>query len=318
MREGVAQGPGARARVTRRKASQSSLRTHLICWREVSSGSSPPGSTRRCAGTDSATLVTLLSGPGSRSPARPTAGGATVLGATPGPRASATWRRVGYLLEPHAYPELTVAENLEVARRLQGIADRGAVERTMRVLDLTAYRDGRARVLSSGNRQRLALARALLHEPELLILDEPANGLDPAGVVEVRTLLRDLVRRRGVTVFMSSHVLAEVARLATHIAIIHRGRLVEEVAADELERRGRRLLVEARDRAGARAALVAAGFAVDEGPASGLELSDGRAVQRPDDVATLLVRAGAPPTMLRVEQDDLERHFLRLVGTDLR
>ena len=80
-------------------------------------------------------------------------------------------------------------------------------------------------MLSTGNLQRLGLARALLHEPELLILDEPANGLDPAGVVEIRELLLDLAHEKGTTIFMSSHILTEVDRLATRIGIIHNGHL---------------------------------------------------------------------------------------------
>src|SRR5439155_5401454 len=88
-----------------------------------------------------------------------------------------------------------------------------------------------------GNLQRLGLARALLHAPELVVLDEPANGLDPAGVVEIRQLLSGLAREQGVTIFMSSHILAEVDRLATRIGIIHKGRLIEELDTVELERR---------------------------------------------------------------------------------
>ena len=88
-------------------------------------------------------------------------------------------------------------------------------------------------------RQRLALARALLHSPELLVLDEPANALDPAGIVEVRELLRSLADERGVTVFMSSHILAEVAHLADRIGIVHEGHLIEESSREELAAKAR-------------------------------------------------------------------------------
>ena len=109
---------------------------------------------------------------------------------------------MGYLVEtPHAYPELTVRENLEVFRRLRGLPDAKAVERIIERLALTPYADQRAGTLSLGNAQRLGLAKALLHDPAILILDEPANGLDPAGVVEIRELLRDLAHERGVTIF---------------------------------------------------------------------------------------------------------------------
>ena len=103
-------------------------------------------------------------------------------------------------------------------------------------LRLTPYADRRAGTLSLGNAQRLGLAKALLHDPALLLLDEPANGLDPAGVVEIRELLRELAHERGVTIFLSSHLLSEVARIATRFGVIHQGRLLEELSAAEMER----------------------------------------------------------------------------------
>ena len=238
---------------------------------------------------------------------RPTAGAAWVLGAPVGPGGRGPWGRVGHLVEaPTAYPELTVRENLDVARRLHGLADAAATGRAIERLGLGASADRRAGTLSAGNLQRLGLARALLHDPDLVVLDEPTNALDPAGVVEVRDLLRSLARDRGAAVFMSSHVLAEVDRVATRVGVLHRGRLVEELDAAALERRrARRLAVDARDRAAARAALVGAGYAVADAPDGPLLLADARAVAAPDDVATVLVRAGAPPTRLAVEQEDL-------------
>jgi ABC-2 type transport system ATP-binding protein len=167
---------------------------------------------------------------------RPSAGSITVLGTTVTVPGRGPWRDVGYLVEgPAAYPELTVRENLEVARRLQGVADSTATSRTIELLGLTPYADRRAGHLSTGNLQRLGLARALLHQPRLLILDEPANGLDPAGVVEIRELLAGMARADGVTVLMSSHMLSEVDHLATRIGIIHQGRMLDELTAERLE-----------------------------------------------------------------------------------
>jgi len=248
---------------------------------------------------------------------RPTAGSVRVLGQAVGPNGRGPWRRVGHLVEePAAYPELTVRENLEIARRLQGISDTGATSRAIERLGLLPYADRKAGVLSTGNFQRLGLARAFLHEPELLILDEPAKGLDPAGVVEIRELLASLAKEKGVTVFMSSHLLTEVHRLATRIGIIHKGRLIEELGADEVEKlRSLRLEIKVRDPEAAQGALTRAGYApkVNEGA---LILSEVRAIDAPDAVATLLVHAGTPPIRLAVEQEDLEAHFLRLTGAD--
>ncbi len=170
---------------------------------------------------------------------RPSGGEVTVLGEGIVPGTTDVFRRVGYLVETAtAYPNLTVRENLDIQRRLTGApasSVAGAIER----MALGPYADRRAGQLSLGNKQRLALARALLHSPDVLILDEPANALDPAGIVEVRELLRSLADERGVTVFMSSHILAEVAHLADRIGIVHEGRLVEELPREELAAKAR-------------------------------------------------------------------------------
>jgi len=248
---------------------------------------------------------------------RPSAGSVSVLGQPVGPNGRGPWGNVGHLVEkPAAYPELTVRENLEIARRLHGISDMEATSRVIGRLGLDSYADRRGGVLSTGNLQRLSLARALLHEPELLILDEPANGLDPAGVVEIRELLASLAREKGVTVFMSSHILTEVDRLATRIGIIHKGRLIEELDAQRLEEtRSLRLAVRARNLEAAQTALTQAGYAVEVRAGEGtIFLSEARAIDAPDEVAAVLVNAGTPPTRLAVEQEDLEDHFLRLTG----
>jgi ABC-2 type transport system ATP-binding protein len=256
---------------------------------------------------------------------RPTSGAASLLGLPVHADARELWAQVGYLVEtPHAYPELTVRENLEVFRRLRGLRDPNAVERVIERLALSPYADRRAGTLSLGNAQRLGLAKALLHDPALLLLDEPANGLDPAGVVEIRELLRELAGERGVTIFLSSHLLSEVARIATRFGVIHQGRLLEELSADEMEQqRLRWLVVDARDRESARTALTEAGLPVDEcagddhaanGKACALRLSDEEAIAHPEKVARRLVEQGIALTRLSVEEEDLETQFLRLVG----
>lgn len=264
-------------------------------------------------GAGKTTTIRMLTGM-----VRPTAGTACVLGTPVGTGGRGPWRSVGYLVEtPHAYMELTVRENLEVMRRLRPDTPRQAVASVIERLGLAEYADRRAGTLSLGNAQRLGLAKALLHSPELLILDEPANGLDPAGIVEIRNLLRQLARDDGVTVFMSSHILGEVARLADRLGIIHRGRLLQELDIDSVEQlRRRRLLLAAHDMDGARATLQRAGLSPRDGRDGALVVTDEAAIARPDDVATLLVNAGQPPILLHVEHEDLEHYFLRLVGMD--
>lgn len=268
-------------------------------------------------GAGKTTLIRMLLGMG-----RPTTGSLEVTGRRVGDRSVRS--QVGYLVEsPSAYPELTVRENLEVVRRLRKVDDRSCVDNAIDLFGLRPYADRRARALSLGNVQRLGLAKAFLHRPSLLLLDEPVNSLDPAGVVEVRDLLVNLARDHGATVFLSSHRLAEVARVATRIGVLHQGRLVDEFDANALASRVRtRLEVGARDLGRAAWALPQAGLEARD-PAGGpvladsrvLVLEDIRALEHPELVAAALVRADEPPTRIAVVEEDLETYFLRLVNS---
>jgi ABC-2 type transport system ATP-binding protein len=244
---------------------------------------------------------------------RPSAGAVKVLGQDLGPKGHGPWGKVGHLVEsPYAYPELSVRENLEITYRLHGLTDPNAIKNVIEELALGSYADRPAGTLSMGNLQRLGLARALLHEPQLLILDEPANGLDPAGVVEIREMLSSLAREKGVTVFMSSHILTEVNRLATRIGIIHHGKMIRELNAAQLESsRMKWLEVRARNFDGAHISLQSAGFKplVDNGT---IRIENEYAINNPDEVARILGNAGTPPTHLAVQQEELEEFFLRL------
>jgi ABC-type multidrug transport system ATPase subunit len=207
-----------------------------------------------------------------------------------------------------------VRENLRIHGRLTSSSPR-AVDETMELLALTGYASRLAGKLSLGNKQRLSLARALLHGPKLLILDEPVNGLDPAGIIEIRTLLRRLVDERGVTVFMSSHLLDEVEHLADRVGIIHAGKLIEEV--DMAELRG--------------AAALAVEVEVDDADLAERVLKEElalTAVTRPGErslriadrgvhasaIAKTLVASGVGLERLVPVEEDLERHFMRVTG----
>ena len=247
---------------------------------------------------------------------KPTTGYARVLQTRVRLGSREPWESVGYMVEdPHAYPELTVYENLEVARRLHPGTPSKAVGQIIERLGLGAYAERRAGTLSHGNAQRLGLAKALIHNPKLLILDEPANGLDPAGIVEIREMLLELTSVHGGTVFMSSHILAEVSRLAGRIGIIHKGNLLQELNTDELERnRKRRLLIRVREVESAHRTLIAAGQPAEILQDGSIQLKNASSVERPDDINYILVNAGTPPTQLMVEEEGLEQYFLRLVG----
>ncbi len=181
------------------------------------------------------------------------AGSATVDGVDVSESGPTTWSDVGYLVEtPFFYPELTTRENIEVAATLHGVDEvdlEESVARTIDLLDLHHWADRRARALSLGNRQRLGLAAALVHGPSVLLLDEPANALDPAGVVLVRDLLRDKAAH-GAGILVSSHHLDQLARVSDVITVMHRGRVVGglDPAEADLEQRFFDLVREADER----------------------------------------------------------------------
>lgn len=247
---------------------------------------------------------------------KPDEGSVSLFGERIRPGQKSVWSLVGYMVEtPHAYPDLTVRENLEIIRCLRKLDNSVAVDTVMDQLKLTQYAHRRAGTLSLGNAQRLGLAKALIHHPDLLVLDEPANGLDPAGIVEIRNLLKNLAEEQGVTIFISSHILTEVARLATRIGVVHEGRLVKELTAAELtEQEEKRLVVSTRDSKAAESVLVNAGIQLNPNGSDSLVITDIDAIRHPENIATLLVQAGCPPTGLAVERGDLESYFLRLVG----
>lgn len=243
----------------------------------------------------------------------PTAGRSFLHGRPVSPGNPALWRDVGYIVEtPYAYPELTVQENLEIVARLRGIGPdntAGIIEK----LGLADQARKLAKNLSLGNGQRLGIAKALLHKPKILLLDEPNNGLDPAGVVEVRALLQDLVENSGVTILLSSHKLDEIAKIATKIGIIHEGRLIRELVASELEDKLRKwLVVDGLDRRGVAAVLTEAGYTFT-GYGQAIRIWDERAVENPEKIAILLVESGCAPTLLKVERENLETFFLRSI-----
>jgi ABC-2 type transport system ATP-binding protein len=260
-------------------------------------------------GAGKTTLIRMLLGM-----VRPNRGSVEIFGRSSADRDG--WSQVGYLVEsPSAYPELTVRENLEVTRRLRKVSRPAAVEEAIGLFRLDAYADRRAGTLSLGNVQRLGLAKAMLHRPSLLVLDEPVNGLDPAGVVEVRSLLANLARECGTTVLLSSHILGEVARVATRIGVLHQGRLVDEFDTADLPARVHRHL-EVRTRDDSRAREILIGMGLEARSDSGGIGVDGDWVSRnADAVATALVAGGTAPTRLAVVEEDLETYFLRLVGS---
>ena len=232
---------------------------------------------------------------------------------------------VGYMPDDFGvYPGLCVDEYLEffaAASLVPRARRRAVVNDVLALTDLDGIRTKRVETLSRGMRQRLGLGRALVHDPKVLLLDEPASGLDPRARIEIRELLRGRARR-GKTILLSSHILTEMSELCTRIGIIERGRLLAAGTPDEILRTlsaGRRIRIRLAAEVDRAAALLAGVDGVTDVEVEGAEaraLFDG-----PDDQIQRLLRplldAGLPVTAVMPESADLERIFLRVTKGEL-
>ena len=151
-------------------------------------------------------------------------------------------RRMGQSIEtPALYPELTARDNLRIQAANGGVSDR-EIEDLLKMMRLENTGKKKAKNFSLGMRQRLAIANALITNPEFLILDEPTNGMDPAGMAEMREIIQRLVKDRGITVLLSSHLLDELSQIATHYGILHEGHLIKELSKEELAQESRQFI----------------------------------------------------------------------------
>jgi ABC-2 type transport system ATP-binding protein len=239
---------------------------------------------------------------------RPTSGRASVLGRPAGD--ADVIARVGALIEgPGFYPYLTGRANLRVMARYRGLPD-AAVEQALDRVDLRDRGDDRFKAYSLGMKQRLGVASALLGAPELVVLDEPTNGLDPGGMADMRALILDLARD-GHTVVLSSHLLAEVEEICDRVGVISRGRLLEESTVSEL-RGGRRLRVVATP--ADRALAVGTRFTLNaerDGDAVLLDVSE----EQTPDVVRALVDDGLDVHEAVVTERTLEEVFFEMTRT---
>lgn len=223
------------------------------------------------------------------------------------------WNDIGYMVEtPYCYPNLSVIENLKIYYKLRQLTKPSLIPDIIDKLKLTKYTNEKAKVLSLGNQQRLGLAKALMHKPRLLILDEPINGLDPEGIVEVRELLKDLAGS-GSTVFLSSHILGEISKVANRIGIIHEGKLVKELnTAGLIEELNKKLLVNTSDNKVALQVLISCNYSADL-INDEIEITDKEAITYPEKISKLLVEHKLPPRKVYLFTEDLEMYFLRTI-----
>nr|WP_040982796.1 ABC transporter ATP-binding protein [Oceanobacillus jeddahense] len=174
---------------------------------------------------------------------KPTSGDIELFGENLFKNQKGVLRRIGSMVEvPGFYENLTARENLLINAKIIGVHKKNAIDEALEIVDLHHETKKLVGKYSLGMKQRLGIARALLHYPELLILDEPTNGLDPIGIKEMRNLIQSLAKERNITIFVSSHILSEMEQLADHMGIIHEGKLLEEVAFESLRKRNRKYI----------------------------------------------------------------------------
>ncbi len=260
-------------------------------------------------GAGKTTLIRLICGL-----QEPTGGGFALYGVENRDRAiHRTRRRIGAVVEtPSIYLDLTAADNLKEQYQVLGLPDDAGIPDLLRLVGLEDTGKKKARNFSLGMKQRLGIAVALAGNPDFLVLDEPVNGLDPQGIIEIRELILKLNRERRITFLISSHILDELARLATHYGFIDAGRMVKELSAAELEAACRKCArVEVTD-AGA-LARVLDGMGVEYKILSE-RTADVFAQVNVSQLTLALAKEGCEVLSMQERDESLESFFINLVG----
>ena len=262
-------------------------------------------------GAGKSTLMRIVSGL-----AYPTSGTVELFGQSSGRAIVEARKRMGAAIEsPALLPNMTAYENMEAHRLLKGVPGKACIDRLLGIVGLQDTGKKRAKDYSMGMKQRLSLAIALLGDPEFLILDEPTNGLDPMGVVEMRELLKRLNRETGITILISSHILSELHLLATDYGIIHKGELLEQLSARQLNEKCRQFILIKVDDPGRAAAVVEGELHTRDFEV----MADGalrlfRYLDNPGKVSSALTAAGLVIEQFTPMGEDLEGFFTSRIG----
>jgi ABC-2 type transport system ATP-binding protein len=262
-------------------------------------------------GAGKTTLIRILAGLAFKSK-----GSIELLGEVEERKIELARHRIGCIIDtPVFYPDKTAYTNLEIERIQKGIPGKQCIEKALTMVGLWEVKKKTVRNFSLGMKQRLGIAMALLGDPELLILDEPINGLDPMGIVELREMLKKLNREYGVTILISSHILGELFHLATSYGIIHKGRLIDQLTSAELSKRCKQFIHIKVDNA-AKASVI-----IDKKlNTSNYEVLPDNVIRLYDylgqsgKVSTVLTMEGAAVEEIMSMGDDLETYFSKLIG----
>ena len=261
-------------------------------------------------GAGKTTIMRMLSGL-----SNPTRGSFTMFGKT-GAEALKEMKHVGVLIEhPGLYPNMSAYENLKIKTIAMGCDKKdGYIEDIINLIGLENAGNKHAGSFSLGMRQRLGIGLALIGDPKLIILDEPINGLDPQGIVEVRQMLAKLRDEKGITIMISSHILDELGKLADSYGIIHEGELIDEFTTDELHKRcGKYMLIKTDDNETAVKTLKTANFGTAEIDKDGFIRISER-LEDVKDVVKLLVSKDIVPSHVSVSNVSLEDYYLSVTG----
>ncbi|MHB9923632.1 ABC transporter family protein [Clostridium botulinum] len=229
-------------------------------------------------------------------------------------------KRIGALIErPAFYPYMTAYENLEAFRIEKGIPGKECIDKILKSVGLYEDRNKKLKNFSLGMKQKLALAIALLGDPEFLILDEPINGLDPMGIKEIRELLKKLNKEKNITMLISSHILGELYQLATCYGIIHKGKLMEQITLKELDEKCKRSLSIKVDDVNKAATILETELSTNNFkvlPDGTIKLYD--YVDNSRLVSSTLTKQNIIIDQIMPNESNLEEYFINLVGGDLK
>lgn len=262
-------------------------------------------------GAGKSTLIRLVTGL-----AFPTEGSLELFGASDEKALINARKRIGSIIEsPALFPHMTASENLEANRILRGIPGKDCIPRMLKQVGLQETGNKKAKNFSLGMKQRLGLAIALLGDPEFIILDEPTNGLDPMGVIEMRELLKTLNRELGITIMISSHILSELHLMASHYGIIHQGKLLEQLTAEELNNKCQQYVYILVDDPGKAAAVIQS----ELGELDFEVMQDGAIklyskTEEPSRLSSALFSAGLKIEKFMPMGEDLESYFMKVIG----
>lgn len=262
-------------------------------------------------GAGKTTFLRILTGQ-----SQPTSGTFELFGKSGEKELQRARRRTGAIIEqPCFYPKLTVGKNLEYYRIQRGIPGKDSVDRALEAVNILEAKNKKFSDLSLGMKQRVGLALAMMGEPELLILDEPINGLDPSGIIEIRNLLLKLNKENNITIIISSHILSELSNIATSYGFLNKGVLVEQLTAKELEDKCTSYIEVKVDNTKKLCAVIEEKLGYKNYkvlPGNVIHLFEG--IKEPEKVSKLAVENGMALKEITQKMIKLEDYYMSLVG----